>query len=81
MKHSLDFRRRVFEIKEREKLSFEETSKRFAVSMRILFRWQQRIEPKTKHNKRPHKIDEERLARHVDNIPMPIILREQSSLV
>ena len=69
MRYSLDFRRRVFEIKERDNLTFEETSKCFGISMRTLFRWQQRIEPKTKHNKRPHKIDEERLRQHVAEYP------------
>lgn len=69
MKYSLDFRRRVLEMKERDNLTFEETSKRFGISMRTLFRWQHRIEPKTTHNKRPHKIDTDKLRQHVESYP------------
>jgi transposase len=55
--HSLSFRKHVFALKEKEGLTFKETEKRFGVSMRTLFAWQQRIEPKITRNKPATKID------------------------
>ncbi len=51
MAYSLDFRKHIFRIKEKEKLTFQEVSDRFSIPICTLFRWQQRIEPKTKRNK------------------------------
>lgn len=59
--YSLDFRKKVFKIKEKENLTFEETSKRFHIDIVTLFRWQQRIEPITKRNVLSRKIDMEKL--------------------
>ena len=57
MSYSLDYRHQVFRIKEKEGLTFEETSKRFGVNIRTLFRWQRKITPKTHRNKPATKID------------------------
>ncbi len=59
--YSLDFRKRVFTIKEKENLTFVQTSKRFRVGMTTLFAWQKRMEPKTTRNKPATKIDMETL--------------------
>lgn len=67
--YSLDFRKRVFATKKKEQLTFEQTSKRFAVSMWTLFAWQRRLEPKTKRNKPATKIDMERLTRDIRERP------------
>ena len=48
---SIDFRKHVFKIKERDALSFEALSVRFGISVRTLFRWKNRLEPKTTRNK------------------------------
>lgn len=69
MTYSLDFRKKVFEIKEKDGLTFEETSQRFKVSMKTLFRWQQRIEPCTTRNKPSIKIDMDLLAQDVKDFP------------
>lgn len=69
MSYSLDFRQRVFEIKKEKKLTFEQVSERFGVSMRTLFRWQERIEPILKRNKPATKIDMEALAEDVTSNP------------
>ena len=69
MSYSLDFRKRVLELKDREGLSNKETSKRFGVSMRSLFRWQNRIEPKLKRDKPATKIDMHQLALDVEEYP------------
>ncbi|GAB1858767.1 IS630 transposase-related protein [Flavobacteriaceae bacterium MHTCC 0001] len=69
MAYSLDFRRQVLKVKQKEGLTFQELSDRFDVPIRTLFRWQNRIEPKTKRNKPATKIDMEALARDVEQNP------------
>lgn len=69
MAYSLDFRKRVFAVQKQEQLTFEETSKRFHVPIRTLFRWQRRIEPKTTRSKPAVKIDMEALKKDVELHP------------
>ena len=69
MCYSIDFRKQVFKIKERESLTFQETSDRFGVPIRTLFRWQERIEPKIKRDKASSKVDMETLRKDVDQNP------------
>ena len=67
--YSLDFRKRVLAIKEKEQLTFQQTSDRFDVSIRTLFSWIKRIDPKLKRNKPATKIDMEALAKDVEKNP------------
>ena len=67
--YSLDFRRRVFKIKEKDHLTFQETSTRFDISMKTLFRWKRHIEPVTKRNVSARKIDMEKLKKDVEKHP------------
>lgn len=69
MSYSIDFRRQVFKIKEKESLTFQEASDRFGVPIRTLFRWQERIEPKMKRNKPSSKLDMEALRKDVEQNP------------
>lgn len=69
MAYSLDFRKRVFALKEKEDLTFEETSKRFGIGIRTLFRWKQRLEPKTTRNKPATKINMEALKKDIAKRP------------
>jgi transposase len=46
MSYSLDFRKKVFKVKKDQSLTYQMTSERFAVPIRTLFRWANRIEPK-----------------------------------
>lgn len=69
MAYSLDFRKRVLQIKKDGNLTFEKTSERFGVGIRTLFRWQNRIEPKLKRNKPAVKINMEKLAADVKKHP------------
>ena len=69
MAYSLDFRKQVFKLKESEGLTFEQTSERFDIPMRTLFRWQNRIAPKTTRNKPSTKIDMEALRKDVEENP------------
>jgi transposase len=67
--YSLDFRKRIFAIKNKENLTFAQTSKRFGIGMTTLFAWQKRIEPKTTRNRPAIKIDMEALRRDVRKNP------------
>lgn len=69
MSYSLDFRQQVFKIKQLENLTFQETSERFGVPIRTLFRWGNRIEPIVKRNKPSTKIDMETLKKEVEQKP------------
>ncbi len=69
MSYSLDFRQHVFKLKQQEKLTFQQASERFGIPIRTLFRWQQRIEPKTKRNKPSTKVDMEALRKDVEQHP------------
>ena len=67
--YSIDFRRRVLAIKEAEKLSFADVSKRFKVGIASVVRWSKKIEPTLKRNKPATKIDMEALKCDVENHP------------
>lgn len=67
--YSLDFRKKVFAIKEKEDLTFQEVSKRFDIGIRTLFRWKERIEPILKRNKPATKINMGRLQQDVEERP------------
>jgi transposase len=69
MTYSLDFRRKVMSIKEREGLGREETARRFGIGVATLDRWAKRLEPKATRDKPATKIDREALARDVEQPP------------
>jgi transposase len=53
---SINFRRKVWEIKDRDGLSFEEAALRFEVSKSSVSRWAKRLEPCRTRNKPATKI-------------------------
>lgn len=67
--YPLKFREKVLEIKERDKLSFEEIGKRFDVHPRTVQRWSVRIKPILKRNKAATKINMEELEKDVKENP------------
>ena len=69
MAYPLKCRKKVFATKEKFKLTFEETSERFDVPMRTLFRWQQKMEPCLTRNKPATKLDMDALAKDVESAP------------
>lgn len=69
MSYSIDFRKQVFKIKQQDKLTFEQTSERFGIPMRTLFRWQKQIGPKTTRNKPSTKVDMAALQKDVEQNP------------
>ncbi|UOY08504.1 IS630 transposase-related protein [Muricauda sp. SCSIO 64092] len=69
MAYPLDFRQQVFRVKQKEGLTFEQTSERFGIPIRTLFRWKERMDPKTKRNKPATKVDMKALAKDVKDNP------------
>ena len=69
MTYPLKFRQKVFLTKQKFNLTYQETSERFDIPIRTLFRWQKQLEPIEKRNKPATKIDMEKLLRHVKDHP------------
>ncbi|WP_198243707.1 IS630 transposase-related protein [methane-oxidizing endosymbiont of Gigantopelta aegis] len=69
MTYPLKFRQKVFAVKEKYGLTFEQTSERFDVPIRTLFRWQKKLEPCLTRNKPATKIDMEALKKDVERYP------------
>jgi len=57
------------EIKDRDRLSFEETALRFGISKSSVSRWVKRIEPCRARNKPATKINPDHLIRDVEQYP------------
>ncbi len=69
MTYSIDFRKKVLQIKAEEGLSCEEVSKRFKIGIMTVVRWGKRIEPKRTRNKPAVKINMEALKEDVRQYP------------
>lgn len=69
MTYTKEFRQRVLAHKEKEGLTYDETSKRFGVGRNTLFEWKRRIEPKATRDKPATKIDMDLLKRDVEDNP------------
>lgn len=69
MTHPLKLHPKVLSTKDKFGLTFQETSKRFDISIRSLFRWQHQLEPISRRNKPATKIDMGALLQHVTDDP------------
>lgn len=69
MTYSLDFRKKVLKLKTEEKLSYEETTKRFKIGKTTLVRWHRKLEPQTTRNKPATKINMEALKQDLNDYP------------
>ena len=69
MTYSLDFRRKVLTVREKEGLTIAEVATRFCVGIASVVRWIDRIEPQMTRNKPATKIDRIALARDVREYP------------
>lgn len=67
--YSLDFRKHVLKVGEREGLSIRKLAKRFSISSSTLINWRRRLAPKTKRHKPALKIDMEALKKDIDQYP------------
>jgi transposase len=66
MTYSIDFRKKVLKIKEKEKMSFELTSKRFGVGKNTVFEWSKKISPLKSRNKVAIKIHTDKLKADIE---------------
>lgn len=69
MTYSLDFRRKVLDVRKQEKLTIPEVSSRFCVGVASVTRWVKRIEPFRTRSKPATKVDRIALARDVREHP------------
>jgi len=69
MTYSLDFRKRVLEVKKEEDLTLEEVAKRFKVGVASVIRWNKRLIPQSKRNKPETKVNMEALKKDVKDYP------------
>ena len=69
MTYSLDFRKKVLSIRQKEKLSFAQISKRFGISVNSLFLWSKKLKPKQTKNRPEIKIDREQLIEDIKKYP------------
>lgn len=69
MTYPLKFREKVFATKDKLNLTFEQTSERFDVPVRTLFRWKNKLEPCETRDKPATKIDMDALENDVISAP------------
>ena len=69
MSYSIDFRRKVLRIRDRDRLSFAKVAKRFDVGVHTVYRWSKNISPKTNRNRPTSKIDMEAFKQDVEIHP------------
>ena len=69
MTYSIDFRRKVLSIREKEGLTIAEVADRFYVGVATVVRWLNRLEPQLTRHKPATKIDRIALARDVREYP------------
>ena len=68
MTYSLDFRRKVLSVREKEGLTIAQVAARFDVGIASVVRWLQNPDPKV-HGYRCRKIDMDALARDIEQYP------------
>lgn len=69
MTYSIDFRKKILLIKQKENLTFKQTAKRFGVSVNSILLWSKNITPKPGRNKAPTKIHDNVLLEDVRKYP------------
>ena len=69
MTYSIDFRRKVLLVRQKEGLTIEAVAKRFGIGKMSVLRWVKRLISKEKRNKPALKIDTESLRKDVEAYP------------
>ena len=69
MTYSLDFRKKVISVRERDQLTIVETATRFDIGHATLIRWLKKVEPKATRERRCTKITNEALLADVSAHP------------
>ena len=69
MTYSIDFRKKVLEVREKENLSMIEVAKRFDIGVTSVMRWSKKIDPKPMRERPAIKLDMEGLKQDVEHYP------------
>lgn len=69
MTYPTSFRKKVLNIKKKEKLSFAAIGKRFGLSKTTVFKWSKNLEPQRKRNRKATKIDMGSLRLDIERYP------------
>lgn len=69
MSYSIDFRRKVLQIRQREGLSLEQAAQRFGIGKQTVYNWTKRLIPMKNRNKGATKLDMAALAEDVRKYP------------
>ena len=69
MTYPLAFRKKVFEVKEKNRLSYEQTSELFGIGKSSLVRWHKSLEPKASKKRPSIKIDMQKLQKEIEATP------------
>ena len=69
MSYSIDFRQKVLAYKEKHSLTFQETSEHFEISIRTLFRWENRLEPCPTRTREANKLTKDVLLKDIESYP------------
>ena len=69
MTYSLDFRKKVLDIRSKEELSFDKVATRFGVSVNSVFLWSKKLEAKLTKNRPSIKIDPTLLSDDLEKHP------------
>ncbi len=69
MTYSIDFRKKVLKIKDKEKLSFSEVAERFGISKAAIFRWSKNLKSSNTRNKPWKKLSKEALKEDIALYP------------
>jgi transposase len=69
MTYSIDFRRKVLAIKEKEALSYAKVSSRFGIAVNTVFLWSKALAAKKTRNKPPTRIDRQVLRKDLEEHP------------
>ena len=69
MAYSIDFRKKVLDVKEKHNLSYRETAARFEIGIDTIVRWQKRLEPKLTRDRPPTKINNDLLLQDIEAYP------------
>jgi transposase len=80
MTYSLNFRQKVFKIRDKENLSMAEVAKRFDVGITSVMRWSKKIEPKAVRERPAIKLDMEALKKDIELYPDAYLIERAKRL-
>lgn len=67
--YALDFRKKVLEVRERERLSIRQVARKFSIGFNTVMRWTKNITPTKTRQRSALRIDMEALMRDIEQYP------------